>query len=148
MPCGLWGQKKRLIVISCHRFVVGLVVIDHVILVKCTSHCLSVVQFAHPNLEIGQSSNSISLNIYLCDVFGQAQARGGSARAGPSSGEAGGGRRGKRARCHSAPGGRAGDSVSGQRGRPERADRHRVQDVPCSMLRESMAESMAEAGGL
>ena len=44
-------------------FVVGLVVIDHVILVKCTSHCLSVVQFAQPNLEIGQSSNSISLNI-------------------------------------------------------------------------------------
>ena len=27
----------------------------------------------------------------------------------------------KRSRCHSAPGGRAGDSVSGQRGRTERA---------------------------
>ena len=45
----------------------GLVVIDHVILVKCTSHGLSVVQFAQPNLEIGQSSNSILLNI--CATF-------------------------------------------------------------------------------
>ena len=134
--CGLWGQK-RLIVISCHRFVVGLVVIDHVILVKCTSHCLSVVQFAQSNLEIGQHSNSTSLNIcatfskmtdFEMDAFlGQAQAGGGSARAGPSSGETGGGRREKRSRCHSASGGRAGDSVSGQRGRTERADRHRVQ---------------------
>ena len=76
----------------------------------------------------------------------QAQAGGGSARAGPSSGETGGGRRRKRSRCHSAPGGRAGDSVSGQRGRTERADRHRVQDVvPYS---ESVAEVMAEAGRL
>ena len=52
---------------------------------------------------------------HLCDVFrndgirdaflGQAQ---GSGRAGPSSSETGGGRREKRPRCHSAPGGRAG----------------------------------------
>ena len=42
----------------------------------------------------------------------------------------------KRSRCHSAPGGRAGYSVSGQRGRVERPHRHRVQDVPGSMLRE------------
>ena len=61
------GIEKRLIVISCHRFVVGLVLIDHVILVKCTFHCLSVVQVAQPNLDIGQSSNSISLNI--CVTF-------------------------------------------------------------------------------
>ena len=60
--------QKRLIVISCHRFVVGHVVID-IILVKCTSHCLSVVQFAQPNLEIGQSSNSILLNI--CATFSE-----------------------------------------------------------------------------
>ena len=44
-------RKKRPIVISCHRFVVGLVVIDH----------------AQPNLEIGQNSNSTSLNI--CATF-------------------------------------------------------------------------------
>ena len=61
------GTEKRPIVISCHRFVVGFVVIDYVILVKCTSHCLSIVQFAQLNLEIGQSSNSISLNI--CATF-------------------------------------------------------------------------------
>ena len=61
------GTEKRLIVISCHRFVAGLVVIDHVILVKCTSHCLSVVQFAQPNLKIGQNSSSTSLNI--CATF-------------------------------------------------------------------------------
>ena len=82
---------------------------------------------------------------HLCDVFKndglrdaflQAQAGGGSARAGPSSGETGGGRRVKRSRCHSAPGGRAGNSVSGQRGRTERTDSHSVQDVPGSMLRE------------
>ena len=82
----------------------------------------------------------------LCDVFrndglrdaflGQAQAGGGSAGAGPSSGETGGGRREKRTRRHSAPGGRAGVSVSGQRGRTERADRHRVQDVSGSRLGE------------
>ena len=59
----VYGDRKRLIVVSCHRFVVDLVVIDHVISVKCTFHCFSVVQFAQPNLEIGQSSNSISLNI-------------------------------------------------------------------------------------
>ena len=53
-----------------------------------------------------------------------------------SSGETSGGRRGKRARRHSALGGRAGDSVSGQRGRTERADCHRVQDVSCSKLGE------------
>ena len=63
------GTEKLLIVISCHRFVVGLVVIDHVILVKRTSHCLSVVQFAQPNLEIGQSSNSILLKI--CATFSE-----------------------------------------------------------------------------
>ena len=61
------GPEKRLMVISCHRFVVGLVVIDHVILVKCTSHCHSVAQFAQPNLEIGQNSKSTSLNI--CETF-------------------------------------------------------------------------------
>ena len=61
------GTEKRLIVISCHRFVVGLVVIDHVIFVKCTFHCLSVVQFAQLNPETGQSSNSIWLNI--CATF-------------------------------------------------------------------------------
>ena len=62
-------REKRLIVISSHRFVVGFVVIGRVILVKCTSHCLSVVQFAQPNLEIGQSSNSILLNI--CATFSE-----------------------------------------------------------------------------
>ena len=61
--------EKRLTVNSCHRFVVGLVVIDHVILVKCTSNCLSVVQFAQLNLGIGQSSNSILLNI--CATFSE-----------------------------------------------------------------------------
>ena len=45
-------------------------------------------------------------------------------------------RREKRSRCHLALGGRAGNSVSGQRGRTERADHHCVQDVPGSMLRE------------
>ena len=134
-------ETEKRLVISCHRFVVGLVGIDHVILVKCTSHCLSVVQVAQPNLEIGQSSNSILLN-NLCDVvrndglrdafLGHAQAAGGSAGAGPSSGETGGGRRGKRTRRHSALGGRAGDSVSGRR----RADRHSVQDASGSRLGE------------
>ena len=51
-------------------------------------------------------------------------------------GETGGGRRVKRPRRHSAPCGRAGDSVSGQRGRTERADCHRVQDVSGSRLGE------------
>ena len=46
----------------------------------------------------------------LRDAFlEQAQAGGGSARAGPPSGETGGGRRVKRPRRHSAPGGRAGN---------------------------------------
>ena len=63
------ATEKRPIVISCHCFVVGLVVIDHVTLVKCTSHRLSIVQFAQPNLEIGQSSNSILLNI--CATFSE-----------------------------------------------------------------------------
>ena len=66
LPCGLLGQK-RLIVISCRRFIVGPVVIDDVILVKYTSHCLSVAQSAQPNLENGQNSNSTSLNI--CETF-------------------------------------------------------------------------------
>ena len=153
LPCGLWGQK-RLIVISCHRFVVGPVVFTFSW--SSAFHCLSAAQVAQPNLEIGQNSNSTSLNI--CETFpkndglrdaflGQAQTGGGSARAGPSSGETGGGRREKRPRRHSAPGGRAGDFVSGQRGRTERADCHRVQDVlvPGS---ESVAETMAEAGRL
>ena len=68
--------------------------------------------------------------------WGKRKAGGGSARAGPSSGETGGGRRERRPRRHSAPGGRAGDSVSGQRGRTERADSHRVQDVSGSRLGE------------
>ena len=82
----------------------------------------------------------------LCDVFkndgfrdaflGQAQVGGGSAKAGPSSGETGGGRRGQRTRGSATTGGRAGNSVSGQRGRAERDDRHRVQDVLGSMLRQ------------
>ena len=63
------GTEKRLIVISCHRFVVGPVVIDHVLLVKCTSHRLSVAQFAQPNLEIGQNSNITSLN--MCETFSE-----------------------------------------------------------------------------
>ena len=50
--------------------------------------------------------------------------------------ETGGGRRGKRSRGRSAPGGRAGCSVSGQRGRAERTDRRRVQDVSGSRLGE------------
>ena len=84
----------------------------------------------------------------LRDAFlGQAQAGGGFAGAGPSSGETGGGRREKRPRRYSAPCGRAGDSVPvpGQRGRTERADRHRIQDVsgPGS---ESVSEAMAEVG--
>ena len=86
---------------------------------------------------------------HLCDIFrndgrdglrdaflGQAQAGGGSARAGPSSGETGCGRRRRRPRRHWARGGRAGDSVRGQRGRTERADRRRVQDVLGSRLGE------------
>ena len=79
----------------------------------------------------------VDRNDGLRDAFlGQAQA-GGGAGAGPSSGETGGGRRGKRTKRHSALGGRAGDSVSGQRGRTERADRHRVQDVFGSRLGEA-----------
>ena len=98
------------------------------------TYCLSVAQFAQPNLEIGQNSNSIcetfsKMTDFEMPSWGKPQAGGGSARAGPSSGETGGGRRRKRPRSHSAPGGRAGDSVSGQRGRTERADCHRVQDV-------------------
>ena len=42
----------------------------------------------------------------------------------------------KRQRRRSAPGGRAGDSVSGQLGRTERADCHRIQDVSSSRLGE------------
>ena len=122
----------------------GLVVIDHVILVKCTFHCLPVVQFARPG---NWSEVQQHVAEHLCDVFKndglrdaffvQAQVGGGSARAGPSSSETCGGRRKKRSRCRSAPGGRADYSISGQRGRTERADRHRVQDVLGSMLRES-----------
>ena len=55
--------EKRLIVISCLHFVVGPVVIDPVILVKCTFHRLSVALFAQLNWEIGQSSNNTWLNI-------------------------------------------------------------------------------------
>ena len=63
----VYGDRKAAHRHLLHRFVVGPVVIDHVILVKCTSHCLSVAQFAQPNLEIGQNSNSASLNI--CETF-------------------------------------------------------------------------------
>ena len=48
----------------------------------------------------------------------------------------GGGRRGQRARGSSTLGGRAGDSVSGQRGRTERLDLHSVQDIPGPKLGE------------
>ena len=51
------GIEKRLIVISCLLFVVGPVVIDLVILVKCSFHSHSVALSAQLNLEIGQSSN-------------------------------------------------------------------------------------------
>ena len=51
------GIEKRLIVISCLLFVVGPVVIDLVILVKCSFHSRSVALFAQLNLEMGQSSN-------------------------------------------------------------------------------------------
>ena len=51
------GIDKRLIVISCLLFVVGPVVIDLVILVKCSFHSHSVALSAQLNLEIGQSSN-------------------------------------------------------------------------------------------
>ena len=47
-----------------------------------------------------------------------------------ASGETGGGRRGQRARGSATLGGRAGYSVSGQRGRTERPDLHSVQDIP------------------
>ena len=140
--------EKRLIVISCHRFVVGLVVIDHVILFKCTSHSLSVAQFAQPNLKIGQNSNSILLNI--CATFSEMtdfeMLSWGKRK--PEEAPQGQGRRAVRqavaeerserdvTRRLSAPCGRAGDSVSGQRGRTERADRHRVQDVSGSRLGE------------
>ena len=46
------------------------------------------------------------------------------------SGETGGGSRGQRARGSATLGGRAGYSVSGQRGRTERPDLHSVQDIP------------------
>ena len=65
-PISAWrsmGIEKRLIVISCLHFVVGPVVIDPVILVKCTCHRLSVALFAQLNLEIGQRSKSTWLNI-------------------------------------------------------------------------------------
>ena len=42
--------------------------IDHVILVKCTSHCLSVVQFDQPNLGIGQNSSTL---LNLCATFSE-----------------------------------------------------------------------------
>ena len=51
------GIEKRLIVIFCHRFVVGPVVIDLVTLVKCTFHSHSVALSAQLNLEVGQSFN-------------------------------------------------------------------------------------------
>ena len=41
--------------------------IDHVILVKCTFHCLSVAQFAQLNLQTGRSFNSILLD--TCATF-------------------------------------------------------------------------------
>ena len=60
-------EKSGPIIISCHRFVVGFVVVDHVILVKCTFHCLSVAQFAQLNPETGQSFQQ-HLAEHLCDV--------------------------------------------------------------------------------
>ena len=56
----VYGDRK-----AAHRHLLSS--LDCVILVKCTSRCLSIVQFAQLNLEIGQSSNSISLNI--CATF-------------------------------------------------------------------------------
>ena len=63
--------------------------------------------------------------------MGETQVGRGSAK--PSaSGETGGGRRGQRTRGSATLGGRAGYSVSGQRGRTERPDLHSVQDIPGS----------------
>ena len=78
VPCGVWGQKSGsssspVIASSCDR--------SRYLVVKCTFHCLSVVQFAQLSLEIGQNSNSTSLNI--CETFS------------------------KRPKCHSAHGGMA-----------------------------------------
>ena len=86
-------------------------------------------------------------NDELGDAFlGQAQAGRGSTGAGPSSGETGGGTRAKRTRRHSAPGGRAGGSVSSQRAvelRELTATVFKTYLVPGS---ESVSEAMAEAG--
>ena len=95
--------------------------IDHVILVKCTSHCLSVAQFAQPNLEIGQNSNSTSLNI--CETFSKMtdfEMPSWSKRK-PEEAPQGQGRRAVRQAVaegrndRDVTGGRAGDSVSGRR---------------------------------
>ena len=80
---------------------------------------------------------------HLCDVFKngfgdasmeQAQVRGGDiARAGPTGSATGGGRGRQRMRSAPAIGRGAGHSVASQRGRTERVDRHRLQNLSCPL---------------
>ena len=126
LPCGLWGQK-RLIVISCRQVHIPLSL-------RCSICSAEPRKWSELQQHIAEHLRDVFKNDGLRDAFlGQAQAGGGQGRRAVRQAVAEGK---KRPRRHSAPGGRAGDSVSGQRGRTERADRHRVQDVPGSVLGE------------
>ena len=82
--------------------------------------------------ESSQLSRHVAVEHGLRDAgLGQAQVGGGGlAGARPSGSEPGGGRRRQRARRSPTPGRRADHCVVSQRGKTERADRHRPQDLP------------------
>ena len=135
------GTEMRLIVICCHKFVVGFVVIIP------SSWSSSPLSLCCP-VCAAESGNWFELQKHLAehqsDVFKngfgtasmeKAQVRGGGlAGAGPAGSATGGGRGRQRSRFSSTTGRGAGHSVVSQRGRAEGVDRHRLQNLSCPLL--------------
>ena len=123
--------EKRLIVIFCLLFVVGPVVIDlHIPQSLCCPVCSAEPgNWSELQLHLAEHLSSV-FNGFRNASMGETQVGTGFAKSGSASGETGGGRRGQRVRGSATLGGRAGFSVTGQRGRTERPDLHGVQDIP------------------
>ena len=123
------GIYKSVPSLSCD---LGFVVIDPVIFFNFTFLSLSVIVSATLNLAEHLFSNVFKKR--FGDAMEQAHIRGGYIASATSTGSATGGGKGRQ-RTRSAPaiGRGVGHSVVSQRGRTERVDRHRLQNLSCPL---------------